>query len=76
MSPLTSPPSAPFGCPSPYAEPLWYSRNTSPYYNDSHRRLRAAVRSYVDEEILPHAFEWEQAGQVPDQVCGERTICH
>jgi hypothetical protein len=55
-----------FGCPSPYAEPLWYSRNATPYYNDSHRQLRAAVRKYVDEELLPNAFEWESAGRVPD----------
>ncbi|PVH78484.1 acyl-CoA dehydrogenase NM domain-like protein [Cadophora sp. DSE1049] len=55
-----------FGCPFPYAEPLWYSRNVSPHYNGSHRKLRAAVRKYVDEEILPYAFEWESAGEVPD----------
>ena len=66
-----SPPKAeypPFGCPTPYAEPLWYSRNVSPHYNDSHRKLRAAIRKYVDEEILPYAFEWESAGQVPDEA--------
>ncbi|KAH7386485.1 acyl-CoA dehydrogenase/oxidase [Cadophora sp. MPI-SDFR-AT-0126] len=57
-----------FGCPFPYAEPLWYSRNVSPHYNDSHRKLRAAVRKYVDEEILPNAFEWESAGEVPDSA--------
>ena len=58
----------PFGCPSPYAEPLWYSRNVSPHYTDSHRKLRGAVRKYVDEEILPNAFEWESAGRVPDSA--------
>lgn len=26
------------------------------------------MRKYVDEELLPHAFEWESAGQVPDAV--------
>jgi hypothetical protein len=58
----------PFGSPTPYAEPLWYSRNVSPHYSDSHRKLRDAVRKYVDEEILPHAFEWESAGIVPDSA--------
>ncbi|ATZ50947.1 hypothetical protein BCIN_06g04120 [Botrytis cinerea B05.10] len=53
----------PFGCPTPYAEPLWYSRNVSPHYTISHRKLRAAVRKYVDEEILPNAFDWESAGK-------------
>ncbi|KAH8802696.1 acyl-CoA dehydrogenase/oxidase [Xylogone sp. PMI_703] len=57
-----------FGCPSPYAEPLWYSRNVSPHYTDSHRKLRAAVRKYIDEEIIPYAFDWESAGKVPDTV--------
>jgi hypothetical protein len=57
-----------FGCSTPYAEPLWYSRNVSPHYTESHRKLRAAIRTYVDEEILPYAFEWESAGKVPDKV--------
>ncbi|RQM06618.1 hypothetical protein DH86_00001250, partial [Scytalidium sp. 3C] len=57
-----------FGSPSPYAEPLWYSRNVSPHYTESHRKLRAAVRKYIDEEIIPYAFEWENAGKVPDEV--------
>jgi hypothetical protein len=30
--------------------------------------LRAAVRKYVDEEILPYAFEWESAGKVPAEA--------
>lgn len=59
---------APFGSATPYAEPLWYSRNVSPHYTDSHRKLRAAVRKYMDEEILPFAFEWETAGIVPDKA--------
>ena len=57
-----------FGCPTPYAEPLWYSRNMTPHYNASHRRLRAEVRRYIDEEIRPYAFEWETDGIVPDWV--------
>lgn len=57
-----------FGCPIPYAEPLWYSRNVSPHYTASHRKLRAVVRKYVDEEILPYAFDWESAGKVPDSA--------
>jgi len=55
-----------FGSTAPYAEPLWYSRNVSPHYTASHRKLRAAVRKYMDEEIIPNAFEWETAGIVPD----------
>ena len=57
-----------FGSTAPYAEPLWYSRNVAPQYGDSHRRLRAEVRRYVDEEIAPFAFEWETKGKVPDEA--------
>ncbi|KAG9240726.1 acyl-CoA dehydrogenase/oxidase [Calycina marina] len=57
-----------FGSTVPYAEPLWYSRNASTHYNNSHRKLRATVRKYVDEELLPNAFEWETAGAVPDHA--------
>ncbi|KAB8298892.1 hypothetical protein EYC80_001050 [Monilinia laxa] len=67
-SPLNISPYESFGCPTPYAEPIWYSRDVSPHYTTSHRKLRATVRKYVDEEILPHAFEWESAGKVPDSA--------
>ncbi|TGO87251.1 hypothetical protein BPOR_0238g00030 [Botrytis porri] len=53
----------PIGCPTPYSEPLWYSRNVSPHYTTLHCKLRAAVRKYVDEEILLYAFDWESAGK-------------
>lgn len=26
------------------------------------------MRKYVDEEIEPFAFEWEETGRVPDEV--------
>lgn len=26
------------------------------------------MRQYVDEEIQPYAFDWEQAGQVPEKA--------
>lgn len=41
-----------FGSVLPYAEPAWARGYPSPYYNDSHRRLRAAMRSWVDEVSL------------------------
>ncbi|KAH8667618.1 acyl-CoA dehydrogenase/oxidase [Tricladium varicosporioides] len=66
--PKSAPTNGAFGCLVPYSEPLWYSRDISPHYTDSHRRLRAAVRKYFDEEIIPYAFEWESAGKVPDEV--------
>ena len=58
-----------FGDPAPWAEPAWYNTLSSPYYNDSHRRLRKFVREYIDENVLPYSEEWEEAGVVPKEVC-------
>jgi Acyl-CoA dehydrogenase, N-terminal domain len=58
----------PFGSAAPYAEPLWYSRNVTVHHKDSHRKLRATVRNYVDEDLRPYAFEWESAGRVPPEA--------
>lgn len=57
-----------FGSTAPFAEPLWYSRNTTPYYTASHQRLRAFCRRYVDEELRPYAADWEASGEVPAAV--------
>jgi hypothetical protein len=58
----------PFGSTAPFAEPLWYSRDTTQYYGESHRMLRAYCRRYVDEELRPYAEEWEAKGEVPAAV--------
>jgi len=47
-----------FGDGLPYGDPNWYQRWHSPYFNDSHRRLRAEVREWVTSEIEPNCFEW------------------
>ncbi|WEW57687.1 hypothetical protein PRK78_003154 [Emydomyces testavorans] len=54
--------------PAPFAEPLWYYRNSSPYYNESHRKLRRFVREYVENELMPYAEEWERSGRVPPEA--------
>lgn len=59
---------APFGSSAPFSEPLWYSRNNSPYYKESHRRLRAYVREYVENDLKPHAKKCEKEGVVPLHV--------
>ncbi|KAM0809306.1 putative Acyl-CoA dehydrogenase apdG [Seiridium cardinale] len=52
----------------PWAEPAWHSALESPYYNESHRKLQAHVRKYIDHKILPHALEWEAQGDCPDSA--------
>ena len=58
----------PFGNPLPYAEPNWYQGWNSPYYNDSHRRFRAALRTFHDKEIAPYVHEWDEAKTLPPSI--------
>ncbi|KAI1498182.1 acyl-CoA dehydrogenase [Biscogniauxia marginata] len=51
----------------PWAEPAWYY-SESPYYNDSHRKLQAYARKYVDNYIMPNALEWEARGDCPESA--------
>jgi alkylation response protein AidB-like acyl-CoA dehydrogenase len=67
-STMTSQKKDTFGDLSPWAEPAWYSSLASPYYNDSHKRLRNALRAYVDENIKPYMLEWEESGEAPEQA--------
>jgi alkylation response protein AidB-like acyl-CoA dehydrogenase len=54
-----------FGNLAPWSEPAWYNTLRSPYYNESHRRLRDALRKYIDEDIKPYMLEWEAKGEAP-----------
>lgn len=47
----------------PYAEPLWLTPTfKSPYYKESHHRLRRALREFVDTHITPEAQQKERDG--------------
>ncbi|CEJ89671.1 hypothetical protein VHEMI05498 [[Torrubiella] hemipterigena] len=52
-----------------WSEPAWVNDTlASPYYNDSHRRLRENLRKFFDEHIQPHALDWEAKGEVPHEA--------
>lgn len=36
-----------------------------PFISDEHRAFRDSVRRFVDNEIMPHVGEWEEAGEFP-----------
>ncbi|KAH8652654.1 acyl-CoA dehydrogenase/oxidase [Tricladium varicosporioides] len=57
----------------PFSEPTWYTRGKNSYYNESHQRLRDAVRMYVEERITPNCAEWETQGFVPKEVLQEHS---
>ncbi|KAJ3115588.1 hypothetical protein HK100_001299 [Physocladia obscura] len=50
------------------AEPAWYQNWATPYYQDSHKRLRTWIRHLVDTELMPYIYEWDTAGEIPIEV--------
>ncbi|CAK4030593.1 Acyl- dehydrogenase family member 9, mitochondrial [Lecanosticta acicola] len=64
-----------FGDMVPYADPSWYQSYHTPYFNQTHADLRAEVRQWVEDEIMPNVTEWDEAKKVPDSIykqMGER----
>lgn len=59
--------------PVPYAEPLWLTTPfRSPYYTQSHHRLRRAAREFTQLHIAPEAIECEATGQYISQDLVDR----
>ncbi|KAG9298685.1 hypothetical protein G9A89_012753 [Geosiphon pyriformis] len=58
----------PFGDLVPFGDPYWYQDFDSPYYKASHIRTRAVVRRFVETEIMPYAFEWDEAKKIPKEL--------
>ncbi|ORZ40013.1 acyl-CoA dehydrogenase/oxidase [Catenaria anguillulae PL171] len=54
-----------FGDLIPYADPSWYQDFHSPYYKDSHRKVRAFMRQFVEKEMMPYCHEWDEAKKLP-----------
>jgi len=58
-----------FGEMNAFGDPSWYQAFNNPgYYNDTHKKLREIVRKYVDEEVTPNVFEWDEEGKIPQEV--------
>lgn len=38
------------------------------YFSDEQNLLRAQIRRFVEQEVVPHGEDWEHAGQVPRAV--------
>lgn len=59
--------------PVPYAEPIWLTpKYKSPYFNDTHRSLQAALRKFVDTYVTPEAQEKETDGTYISQALVDR----
>lgn len=57
-----------FGNLGPWSEPAWCNALKSPFYDESHRRLRNYCRKYIKENILPYSLEWEAKGEAPREA--------
>jgi alkylation response protein AidB-like acyl-CoA dehydrogenase len=57
-----------FGNLVPYGDPNWYQDWSSPYYNESHYRFRAAIREFVEREIMPFCHEWDEKKSLPQEL--------
>jgi acyl-CoA dehydrogenase len=44
------------------------SHGRTAYFGEEQELLRAQIRRFVEEEIKPHALQWEQDGMVPRDV--------
>mgnify|MGYP002525137805 FL=1 len=45
------------------------TRLPSPFYTEEHTQWREwTVRPFVDKEIIPYVDEWEEQGDLPDEL--------
>lgn len=49
----------------PYGEPTYWQGWKSPFWNESHKKFRTAVRKFFQEEALPEAKASNPMGEVP-----------
>eukprot|EP00933_Yihiella_yeosuensis_P048337 TRINITY_DN44451_c0_g1_i1.p1 TRINITY_DN44451_c0_g1~~TRINITY_DN44451_c0_g1_i1.p1 ORF type:complete len:448 (+),score=101.97 TRINITY_DN44451_c0_g1_i1:114-1457(+) len=57
-----------FGEGIPFGDPSWYQAYNSPYYNETHKAFRQTMRTLVEEKIMDHVHEWDEAGTIPKHV--------
>lgn len=54
--------------PVPFSEPPYLLGLPSPYYTPELRKWQKAVRAFITDNLLQHAWEWEKEGLVPPEV--------
>eukprot|EP00357_Protocruzia_adherens_P002456 CAMPEP_0115013626 /NCGR_PEP_ID=MMETSP0216-20121206/25531_1 /TAXON_ID=223996 /ORGANISM="Protocruzia adherens, Strain Boccale" /LENGTH=534 /DNA_ID=CAMNT_0002383083 /DNA_START=196 /DNA_END=1800 /DNA_ORIENTATION=+ len=52
----------------PYGDSTWYQGWRSPYYNHSHHKFRVAMRTFVEQELVPNSSKWVENQEVPLEV--------
>jgi acyl-CoA dehydrogenase len=54
--------------PIPFSEPPYLCGLPSPYYSDSHRAFQKRARTFIGENLIANALDWEREGTVPPHV--------
>ena len=44
------------------------ARLPNPHLREEHHQWRAQLRKFIDSEIMPHAAEWDEAGDIPQSL--------
>ncbi len=44
------------------------ARLPNPNFTEDHEAWRTQLRKFIDAEIMPYADEWDEAGQIPDDL--------
>ncbi|NNC54183.1 MAG: acyl-CoA dehydrogenase family protein, partial [Pseudomonadales bacterium] len=44
------------------------ARLANPHITAEHEEWRRQLRRFMEREIIPHAEEWDEAGQLPDSL--------
>eukprot|EP00425_Heterocapsa_triquetra_P006358 CAMPEP_0195155872 /NCGR_PEP_ID=MMETSP0448-20130528/184378_1 /TAXON_ID=66468 /ORGANISM="Heterocapsa triquestra, Strain CCMP 448" /LENGTH=588 /DNA_ID=CAMNT_0040194661 /DNA_START=82 /DNA_END=1851 /DNA_ORIENTATION=+ len=58
-----------FGDINAFGDPAWYQAfNTPGYYNDTHKKLRALVRDFIETEVMGNVHEWDEDHKIPQEV--------
>ena len=59
-----------YGSLVPFSEQGWARGLPSPYYTESHAKLRSDLRAWLNEqvEIMENIHEWTEEGQIPPEV--------
>jgi alkylation response protein AidB-like acyl-CoA dehydrogenase len=51
-----------------FGDPSWYQAYNSPYYNETHKKVRKIMREFVDEHLMSEVFGWDEEGKIPAEI--------
>eukprot|EP00448_Togula_jolla_P006368 CAMPEP_0170595006 /NCGR_PEP_ID=MMETSP0224-20130122/14313_1 /TAXON_ID=285029 /ORGANISM="Togula jolla, Strain CCCM 725" /LENGTH=435 /DNA_ID=CAMNT_0010919121 /DNA_START=69 /DNA_END=1377 /DNA_ORIENTATION=+ len=57
-----------YGDGNPFSDPAWYQAYNTPYYNDTHKKLRKQLRTFVQDELMDNIHDWDENHLIPKEV--------